>query len=77
MFLFTVAVRTLHHNLDKLQDATDASDEELDFLRSFLANNTLLTLVEVTLNFLHKPFTSYRHPLMLLQTEQTKIRQLF
>ena len=53
MFFFTVAVRTLHHNLDKLQDATDASDEEMDFLRSFLANNTLLTLVEVTLNFLY------------------------
>lgn len=42
----SVAVRTLHHNLDKLQDAADASDEEIEFLRNFLSNDVLLTLVE-------------------------------
>lgn len=41
-----VAIRTLHHNLDKLQDAADASDEEIDFLRNFLSSNLLQTLVE-------------------------------
>ena len=48
----SVAVRTLHHNLDKLQDAADASDEEIDFLRKFLSSNLLQTLVEVCHNVL-------------------------
>ena len=46
-FYISVAIRTLHHNLDKLQDAADASDEEIDFLRNFLSSNLLQTLVEV------------------------------
>ena len=44
-----MAIRTLHHNLDKIQDAADASDEEIDFLRNFLSNGLLQTLVEVGL----------------------------
>lgn len=41
-----VAVRTLQNNLDRLQDATDAPDSEIDFLSNFLSNSLLQSIVE-------------------------------
>ncbi|KAL4217151.1 MAGUK p55 subfamily member 6 [Mactra antiquata] len=41
-----VAVKTLQNNLDRLQDATDASDSEIDFLNKFLSDQVLQGLVD-------------------------------
>ncbi|XP_053385482.1 protein PALS2-like [Mercenaria mercenaria] len=41
-----VAVRTLQNNLDRLQDAADAPDNEINFLSKFLSNPLLQSIVE-------------------------------
>lgn len=45
--MFSVAVRTLQNNLDRLQDSADAPDSEIDFLSKFLSNPVLQSVVEV------------------------------
>ncbi|KAL3853924.1 hypothetical protein ACJMK2_013240 [Sinanodonta woodiana] len=42
----TNAVKLIHANLDRLQDETDASDSDIDFLSNFLSSPLLQTLVE-------------------------------
>lgn len=41
-----VAVRTLQNNLDRLQDATDAPDSEIDFLSKLLSDPILQSIVD-------------------------------
>lgn len=41
-----VAVRTLQNNLDRLQDATDAPDSEIDFLSKLLSDPILQSVVD-------------------------------
>lgn len=42
-----VAIQTLQNNLDRLQDATDASDSEINFLSDLLSDPTFQALVDI------------------------------
>lgn len=42
-----MAVRTLQNNLDRLQESTDATDNEIEFLSKMLANPILQQIVDV------------------------------